>query len=387
MKILSIASANLRRMLRERSNIFFVFIFPIALILLIGIQFGGGVAAVVGIHQEGEGTLSDAVIAELTEEGSVDVRELTTRDELISAVERGSVNAGVFLPAGMEETVAGGGAVEVGFVARPDGFGNELRSIVGSAVADALKPAGAARYAAAVSDATFDQALGVAREASGQIDGVAVDVSYLGESLFPADMGRFDLGAPQQLVLFTFITVLAGSAALILSRKLGISRRMLATPTPLRTVLLGESMGRFTVGMFQGLYIMLVSLAVFSVDWGNPVAAVLLLAAFTAVGAGAAMLMGAVFSNEQQAGGVAVVVALGMAALGGSMVPLELFPPAMQRVAMVTPHAWALSGFSDLVRHDGGLVDILPEVGVLIAYAAVLFAIATWRLRRALTSG
>ena len=39
MKVLAIAAANLRRMLRERSNIFFVFIFPIALILLIGIQF------------------------------------------------------------------------------------------------------------------------------------------------------------------------------------------------------------------------------------------------------------------------------------------------------------------------------------------------------------
>ncbi len=387
MKALAIASSNLRRMLRERSNIFFVFIFPIALILLIGVQFGGGVAAVVGVYQEGRGTLSDAVIAELENEDSVGVRDVTSREELISAVERGSVNAGVFLPASMEETIAAGGVAEIGFVARPDGFGSELRSVVGSAVADALTPAGSARYAAAVTDVSFDQALDVARGASGQIEGVTVEVSYLGESLFPADMGRFDLGAPQQLVLFTFITVLSGSVALILSRKLGISRRMLATPTRLSTVLIGESLGRFTVGMFQGLYIMLVSLVVFSVGWGNPVAALLLLAAFTAVGAGAAMLMGAVFSNEQQAGGVAVIVALGLAALGGSMLPLELFPPTMQRIALVTPHAWALSGFAELVRHDGGIVDILPEVGVLLAYAAVLFALATWRLRRALTSG
>ena len=40
-KIFAIAASNVRRMLRERSNIFFVFIFPIALILLIGAQFGG----------------------------------------------------------------------------------------------------------------------------------------------------------------------------------------------------------------------------------------------------------------------------------------------------------------------------------------------------------
>ena len=42
MKVLAIGLSNIRRMLRERSNIFFVFIFPIAIILLIGAQFGGG---------------------------------------------------------------------------------------------------------------------------------------------------------------------------------------------------------------------------------------------------------------------------------------------------------------------------------------------------------
>lgn len=387
MKALWIAYANLRRMLRERSNIFFVFIFPIALILLIGIQFGGGVAPVVGVHLEGSGSLSEAVVAELEESGSVSVQEFATPDELTSAVERGSANAGVFLPGDMDAVVADGGAVEIGFVARPDGFGSELRSVVTSAVARAFEPAGAARYAQLATGEGFDRALSVARDAAGDIRSVGVEVSYIGESIFPADMGRFDLGAPQQLVLFTFITVLTGSAALILSRKLGITKRMLGTPTPLRTVLVGESLGRFAVGMFQGLYIMLVSLAVFQVDWGNPLAALLLLAAFTAVGAGAAMLMGSLFSNEQQAGGIAVVLSLGLAALGGSMLPLELFPPAMQRVALATPHAWALRGFADLVRGGGGIGDVLLEVGVLFAYAAVLFSVATWRLRRTITSG
>lgn len=53
MKALSIGWVNIKRMIRERSNIFFVFIFPIALVLLIGVQFGSGFAPVVGIHQAG----------------------------------------------------------------------------------------------------------------------------------------------------------------------------------------------------------------------------------------------------------------------------------------------------------------------------------------------
>ena len=40
-KAVSIALSNLRRLFRDRSSIFFVFIFPLALVLLIGLQFGG----------------------------------------------------------------------------------------------------------------------------------------------------------------------------------------------------------------------------------------------------------------------------------------------------------------------------------------------------------
>jgi ABC-2 type transport system permease protein len=57
----------------------------------------------------------------------------------------------------------------------------------------------------------------------------------------------------------------------------------------------------------------------------------------------------------------------------------------MTTVAHITPHAWALDAFAELVRRDGAVVDILPELGVLTAYAAVLLLLAGWRLRIALT--
>jgi ABC-2 type transport system permease protein len=95
--------------------------------------------------------------------------------------------------------------------------------------------------------------------------------------------------------------------------------------------------------------------------------------------------MGAVFSNDAQATGVGIIVSLGLAALGGCMVPVELFSPTMQKVAHLTPHAWALDGFAELVRRNGTVVDILPELAVLTAYATVLLVLAAWRLRITLT--
>jgi ABC-2 type transport system permease protein len=200
-------------------------------------------------------------------------------------------------------------------------------------------------------------------------------------------MGRFDLGAASNLVLFVFLTALAGSAALILTRQLGISRRMMSTPTPIRSIIVGESLGRFGTALVQGVYIMVLTWIIFQVNWGDPLGAVLILIALSAVGAGAGMLLGATFSNEQQAAGVGVMLSLGLAALGGAMFPIDLFPPTMQRIAHVTPHAWALDGYAELVRRGGNTLDILPELAVLTAYAIVLLALASWRLRVALTRG
>jgi ABC-2 type transport system permease protein len=162
---------------------------------------------------------------------------------------------------------------------------------------------------------------------------------------------------------------------------------MLSTPTSPNIIVAGEGAGRVATGLVQGLYIVGVTLVVFGVRWGNLLGVSVLLLVFSAVAAGAAMLLGTVFRNDQQAGGLSVLLGLGLAALGGCMLPMELFSPTMRQVAHATPHAWAIDGFSDLVYRGGTLVDVLPEVGVLAVYAAVLLTLASWRLRRAITGG
>jgi ABC-2 type transport system permease protein len=248
-----------------------------------------------------------------------------------------------------------------------------------------MGPVGAAQFAVSETEMGFTEALEVANQLTGSIDPIDVEVTAVGEALFPETLGQFDLGASSQLVLFVFLTALAGSSALILTRQLGISRRMLSTPTPVRSIIFGESLGRYATALVQGLYIMVLTLIIFGVNWGDPIGAVLILMVLAAVGAGIGMLMGATFSNDQQASGIGVMVALGLAALGGAMFPLDLFSPTMQRVAHITPHAWALDGYAELVRRGGSVLDILPELGVLAGYAVVFLALASWRLRVAIT--
>jgi ABC-2 type transport system permease protein len=80
-----------------------------------------------------------------------------------------------------------------------------------------------------------------------------------------------------------------------------------------------------------------------------------------------------------------VLAGLALGALGGTMLPLELFNSTMNTVAHITPHAWAIDAFTQTGRHGATLVDLLPELGVLAAMAAVLIVLASWRLRVTLT--
>lgn len=387
-RVTAIAVTNLRRFLRDRSNLFFVFIFPLALIFLLGNLFGGGFVPVIGVVVPADaGPLATELVEDLEQRQGIEIRRYPDQATLVARVERGVVTGGLLIPEEYDQKVERGETVTLGYLSRPDSAGIQLRTTVAAAVAEQSQVLRAARFTAERAELPLAAAVELANRVSQELPSLQVERRVVGTSAFEGELERYDLGAPSQLVLFTFLTGLTASAALIQSRQLGVSRRMLSTPTSTGQIVAGEALGRLGVTLFQGAYIMAATWLVFGVDWGDPLAAVALLVAFALTGAGAGMLMGSVFSNDQQAGGIGVVLGLGLAALGGSMVPAELFSDTMRRVSMLTPHSWALQGFADLVRRDGGLAEVAPELGVLVVYGVVLLAVAAWRLRVVLTKG
>jgi len=169
------------------------------------------------------------------------------------------------------------------------------------------------------------------------------------------------------------------------SRRLGVSRRMLATPTSVGTVVAGELLARLAIALVQALLIVAGAALLFGVDWGDPLGATLVIVAFCLVGAGAGTLLGATARSSAQCGAVALLLGMTLAALGGSMVPLEVFPATMRRIADLTPHAWGNEAFHLLVDRGESWTAVLPQVGVLLGFATVAVALAAWGLRRAIT--
>ncbi len=126
---------------------------------------------------------------------------------------------------------------------------------------------------------------------------------------------------------------------------------------------------------------------IFGVDWADPLATTALIVVFAAVCAGAAMLVGSVAANASQAGAFGPALGMLGGLLGGAMVPLEVFPATLRTVAHITPHAWALDAFRELSLQGGHLLEIVPQLAVLVGMAVLLLGLAVWRLRRGILVG
>lgn len=385
MKALAITAVNVKRLIREPSTVFFVFVFPMLLILVIGASFGGSFRPKVGLINEGDGVYAAAFADTIVSDDDFSTIDYDDADLLLEDVERGIVNMGVIVPAAYDDQLRSGATAEIEFLGRADQSVIEYRATIEAIVAQQSAVFRAARLVSSEGLADFDTAVASAQLVASGGGGLDVATETTGEAIFGENFGQFDLGAPSNLLLFVFLTSLAGSAALINTRRLGVSRRMVSTPTSIGQILIGETGGRFAIAMIQGLFIMIGAAVVFDVRWGNLLGAGVLLILIALVGAGSGMLMGAIFDNDEQAGSVGVFLALGLAALGGCMVPLEIFPDTMVKIAHITPHAWGLDGFAELIRRGGDITSIGPELAVLAGFAVVLLALGSWRLRAKLT--
>jgi ABC-2 type transport system permease protein len=142
-KALWIALANLRRMFRTRANIFFAFVFPMLLILVLGATFGGSSTPRLGVVSARSGPLGAALVRQLQRTPQVKVVSVADPASLLTEVERGNVAAGIVIPPDYDRAVRTGHTAAVRYLARPDQSSQQLGETVRGAVAEQATPASA----------------------------------------------------------------------------------------------------------------------------------------------------------------------------------------------------------------------------------------------------
>ena len=136
----------------------------------------------------------------------------------------------------------------------------------------------------------------------------------------------------------------------------------------------------------QAILIVGIGSVLFGVSWGNPTAAAALVLVWAMVGTGAGMASGTMFRTPEQAGAIGPAIGIAFGMLGGCMWPLEIVPESVRALGHLTPHAWAVDAWVELLSRGGGLADIAGYLAILALYAVVLLVFASLRLRSSLVT-
>jgi linearmycin/streptolysin S transport system permease protein len=374
----------LRRVLRDRAALFFMIVLPVIVIVVIGATFGGQGRLDIGLVQLDHGPFAERVAHAMRSSDGVTVHDYGTVAALRRAARRQTIAAGIVLDRSFDEAIAGGRTARPHYVVSPAADQALTAEIaLQGIVAPIAGRVAAARFAARTTGKPFATTLAAAEELGGA-SAARVSVRNVGDT-HAADVSRFSQTAPQNLVLFVFITSLASGSLIVQARRQGVLRRAVATRTGVGTILFGLGLGWFSIALVQSVIILAVGAIFFGVDWGAPLPAALLVIDFAMVGCGAGLLLGALGRDEDKVSSIAPVLGIVLGALGGCMIPLEVFPPAMLAAAHAVPQYWAVRSWRELIFEGAGTTAIAPALGVLALYAAALGAAAAVLLRRSLT--
>ncbi len=344
------------------------------------------------VVDEANTAISQQIIEEL--ERSTAVRpEVTDRADAQKQFDDRRASTVFIIPAGVDAESLQNGTAEVELLKQPN---NINATVVERAVLTAIRRVSSAVSAAqnAVSQreakqpfasdmekqAYFDSSLEMAQN----IQEDAPERVKTVEGATP-DQVEYDPRANSsagQLITWVFIPLFGISALFAMERQQGTLRRVLTTPTRKATYLFGTILGQVLTALVQMTLLVLFGIFVMKLAWGNePLALFVILTCAALAAAAFGTTMGTFVKTEGQASGLSIMFGMVFALMGGCWYPLELFPSAVQNAVKILPTTWAMQGLLDIVLRGRGLVEILPEAGVLLGFAAVFFAVGVWRFR------
>ena len=386
MTALALAAAELKRVTRDRTFLFFIVLLPILVILIVGVTTSGSSSTRIGLVPGQSTPLATQLVGDLEADPGLATQRYATRADALDAMRRGELDAVVLIPRNLDADLRSGLAVRVPVLVSGSVEASQAAETgVSSVVARHGAAAKAATFATAHTDRSFDENLATTRSVQRATPVVPVRTVVVNSKSNILPTG-YSYSAPTMLVLFVFINTVAGGGAMIQTRKFGIFSRALAAPIRPRDLVLGEALCYVALTLGQALLIVVAGAVMFGVSWGNPLAAAALIGMWAMVGTGAGMASGTLFRTPEQASAIGPAVGIAFGMLGGCMWPLEIVPQSVSLAGHVTPHALAVDAWVTLLSRGGGLVDIAGYLAILATYAVVLLAIASFRLRRSLVT-
>jgi ABC-2 type transport system permease protein len=382
---LTIAIRSLRQRVRDRSAILFSIVIPLGLAAVFSLLIPRGTTfhAAYAVYDADGGpvaaTLVEHVLGSLVETGVADVTPVDSEAAALAALDDGETAAAILIPAGLSDAVAAGTPTQIRIVAMTDApLGAQIAaSVVGSFASEV----GAIQLAVATAagPGAGDELPPVDPATAAAVAGLANPIAVADAAIERRQATASTFYAAAMAIMFLFFATVYGPIGLLGERRSGTMARLLAAPIRPASIVLGASIASFVLGVVSMTVLVVATTVLLGATWGPPpLVAALVLAAIVAA-MGVSTLICTLARSEEQAGGWNAMIAITLAILGGSMIPLSQAPELLRQLSQIAPHAWFLKAIDSMAGATVQLADIVPSLVFLLGFGVVTGAIGLAR--------
>ncbi len=400
---------DLLQIIRDWRAAFFLVIMPIAFTLLFGVAFGGFSnddsqdQSLPVAYVDLDNSQSSQLLLNLLLDSEV-IRIVETQDdsaELETKVNEGELAAAIMVPEDFGARLASGAALPVTLLTAA---GDQSGFTISNEVGGVIKRLNMAVLTASLGTDIYEEQVGFDSDLDRQSyyeealassagaweqppvnlattqTGVGAPASDTSEEVAAANV--FSQTSPGMMAQFAIAGLMGAATVIVLERKNRALHRLLTTPITRAEIFLGHFLAMFVMIFVQLLILMLFGQIALQLNYfGQPLASFLIVTTTSLFAASLGLLIGAIAKNEDQVAVFALIPMFILAGLGGAWVPLEITPENFQRIARLTPVAWIIDGFQDIIIRGQGLEAVWLSAVVLLGYATVLVVLAIWRFR------
>ncbi|MFT3882238.1 MAG: ABC transporter permease [Gemmatales bacterium] len=187
---------------------------------------------------------------------------------------------------------------------------------------------------------------------------------------------RYQVLVPSYTVMFAFFMVLTVGWMFVAERRQGTMRRLFVAPLGKNVILGGKFLPCLLLSIVQGAFLILMGKLIFGMSWGtSPLWLIPVVISTSIAATGMALFIAAVATTESQVAIFGTLLVLVMAGVSGCLMPRELMPEAMKQISRVTPQAWALDAYAQLLLNPNPNLAMVQTACVVLCAFGIGFVV------------
>ena len=403
MKIFDLAFKDISQILRDRKSLLFLVAMPIIFTLFMGLALRGGTTSqdsripLAWVDPEPDALLNKALVRRI--EASDTIKLMTMEnDAALEALSKNKVDGILVVPAGFSQKAMDGEAVQLALLTDPvSTTGQTLYQTLRVDLTQLMSAVEIAQLAVntidaqknlsieaktAEQDSAFENAWNAWNE--NQKQNLIQIEKAVGQTMNPPFGGNpYNQTSPGILVQFAIFGLVTSAQILVQERRTRTLQRLMTTAMKPWEIVAGHMLAMFAIVFIQIIMLVVFGQWALNVDYLRQPFAILLVS--IALGfwvSSMGLLIGVWAKAEDQVVLYSLIAMFLFSALGGAWFPLEGSGKTFALIGHLTPAAWAMDGYQNILMRGLGLNSIWLPTVVLIGYGVCFFLLAIWRLGR-----